>query len=70
MCTCGIDMATQHARPATHSSAVMAFGEMPSDPRAAVAAAPIWSRAWTDGLRRSVSTKGTIVTTQKTPTIM
>ena len=43
---------------------------MPSDPRAAVAAALISPRSWADGLRRSVSTSGTIVTTQKTPTIM
>jgi hypothetical protein len=30
MCTCGIDIATQHASPATHSSACAALSESPN----------------------------------------
>ena len=68
MCTCGIAMATQQATPATHSSACSVFGETPSEPGAAVAAAPACERhATRRAAGAAAAISGSIVTTQKMP---
>ena len=75
MCTCGIDIATQHATPATHSSACSAPGDRPSGrdvSRAGAvdtALAPAADRrpATIGGRRRNTSASGSIVSTQNTP---
>ena len=67
MCTCGIDIATQQATPATHSSTMRVFGDRPSDagvPRGAVAGDRIACRR-PDGAAPRAS--GSIVTAQNTP---
>ena len=67
MCTCGIDMATQHATPATQSRNCNAPGEKPSgrsDPACAGAAG---AAASTGGRRRNTSASGNIVSRQNTP---
>ena len=80
MCTCGIDMATQQATPATHSSACSAAGEKPSgrsDTEAATGApeacggtsdAGVMDRAADGGRGRSTNASGSIATRQKMPT--
>jgi hypothetical protein len=66
MWTCGIDMATQHDSPATVSRTCRARGDRPKEaggPTAVTvpAAAP-------GGRARSARVRGSIVTTQMTPT--
>ncbi len=70
MCTCGIDIATQQATPATHSSACSAFGAQPERPRGAGDAAG-GADAAAGGMarggrrrRRSTSASGSIVARQ------
>ena len=68
MCTCGIDIATQQATPASARSHCSAGAERPSVPGAAKPAAPprrLLMRAAARGA--SVSASGTIVATQNRP---
>ena len=56
MCTCGIDIATQHDTPAMHSNSCSAAGDMPKGRSEASAAADVAavgaSTACAGGLRR------------------
>ena len=67
--TCGIDIATQHDTPATHSSACRCPGAGPSaasEPWTTPLAAAC-SAACSGGRRRSTSASGTIDAMQNTP---
>ncbi|MCY1365981.1 hypothetical protein D9M69_528570 [compost metagenome] len=73
MCTCGIDIATQHDTPATHSRACSVPGERPSG-RSPWAAAGWWmpltagsGPGCAGGRRRSTSASGNITSRQNTP---
>ena len=72
MCTCGMDMATQQATPATHSSVCRAPGESPSvltEPaaRAGAAAAPDADCAGSGGRGRRIRARGSIAARQNKP---
>ena len=69
MCTCGIDIATQQATPATTAEPARRRGqaERTSD---GVAGAPLLPLAAADGRRRSSSASGSMVAAQNTPTPM
>ena len=70
MCTCGIDMATQQATPATHSSASSDVGrqaERPLRRQPAAPARPTPTGASGGGRRRSTSASGTMLAMQNTP---
>ena len=68
MCTCGIDMATQHPRPATMSRACRRPGETRGRPASAPPAAARTGPWATGDRRRSANASGSMVSRQKTPT--
>jgi hypothetical protein len=73
MCTCGIDIATQHPTPASMSKACKPFGDRPSAAkrgarRAASAVAAAAPPGDEGGGRRSTKASGSIVARQNTPT--
>ena len=63
MCTCGMDIATQQASPATHKRISKAFGDRPSSAAAANGSAVV---AGVGARRRSAETSGSMVTAQNT----
>ena len=68
MCTCGIDIATQQATPAMHSSDLQRCRrERHSGLPARAAGVPAPAPCSAGGRRRSISASGSIVTTQNTP---
>ena len=70
MWTCGIDMATQHETPATHSSTCTVAGFMPMGRSSAATCPPARTAAgagWIGGRRRNTSASGSMDTTQNTP---
>ena len=81
MWTCGIDIATQHDTPATHSSACKVEGEKPSgrsesvlvDAAGAALTAAVTGAvtgATESGRRRNASASGSIASRQNTPVPM
>ena len=68
MCTCGIDIATQHATPAMHSSVCSAAGDSPSgrSARGCLRRRAARRRA-SGGRRRSTSASGSIVDQAEQP---
>ena len=68
MCTCGIDIATQHATPATHSSTCAWSGVSPNGlPDGAVAPDFVALNEASGGRRRMNSASAVMVTNQKIP---
>ena len=76
MWTCGMDIATQHETPATHSSACTVTGLMPmgrseagrrATRDATAASGTAACAAWIGGRRRNTSASGRIDSTQNTP---
>ena len=67
MCTCGIDIATQHATPATMSSACAAPGERPKGRSVPVPGAKGAGAAASGGRRCRKKRERVIATAQKTP---
>src|SRR6267143_1781870 len=67
MWTCGMDMATQHARPATERSASKAFGVRPNGRSGRFAVAPELAWPGKGGRLRSSNASGSIVARQNAP---
>src|SRR3989475_9889442 len=70
MWTCGMDMATQHASPATERSASKAFGVRPNGRSGRFAMAPEVARPGKGGRFLSSNASGSIVARQNTPNPM
>ena len=68
MCTCGIDIATQQATPAMHSSTCACVGVIPNGlPGGAVAPVLVTTNAACGGRRRISKASAVMVTKQKAP---
>ena len=70
MWTCGIDIATQQATPATHKIACSALGDRPAAVCAAACEASTAGPPSLGARRRSIGTNGSIASAHTTPTAM